>query len=62
MNAIKKLRCINRLTQLQLAKEINVDRSTIAKWETGSSKPNVNKLPIIAKVLNCSINDLFEAS
>lgn len=47
------------LTQESLAKLINVDRSTIAKWETGEASPRSDKLPTLANVLNCTIDDLF---
>ena len=39
---------------------LNVDRSTIAKWETGEAMPRADKLPEIAKILGCTIDDLFE--
>ena len=60
MNVIQKLRNKNKLTQEQLANILSVDRSTIAKWETGEAMPRADKLPEIAKALNCTIDDLFE--
>ena len=48
------------LTQTQLAKVLKVSRSTISMWETGEAYPRTDKLPDLAKILNCSINDLFE--
>lgn len=59
---IKKLRESNKMTQEELGKEIGVTRSTIAMWETNSAKPRSDKIPLLAKVLNCSIEDLFETN
>ena len=57
MNNLKELREKANLTQESLAKLINVDRSTIAKWETGEASPRSDKT--LANVLNCTIDDLF---
>lgn len=59
MYMLKELREKANLTQESLAKLINVDRSTIAKWETGEASPRSDKLPTLANVLNCTIDDLF---
>ena len=48
MNNLKELREKANLTQESLAKLINVDRSTIAKWETGEASPRSDKLPTLA--------------
>nr|DAX58848.1 MAG TPA: helix-turn-helix domain protein [Caudoviricetes sp.] len=59
MENILKYRKMKNLTQIELAKMLNVDRSTVAKWETGGALPTADKLPKIAKALNCKIDDLF---
>lgn len=46
-------------TQEYVAKELAVDRSTIAKWEAGESMPRADKLPRLAKLFGCTIDDLF---
>lgn len=46
-------------TQQQLADKIHEDRTTIAKWESGYVFPRAEKLPMIADVLHCSIDQLF---
>ncbi len=56
---IKELREKKKLKQEDIAKELNIDRSTVAKWETGESTPRTDKLPILAKILDCTVNDLF---
>lgn len=60
MNAIKFYRKNVGLSQLQLAEKVGVDRSTVAKWETGICIPTgVEKLRKLSSVLRCSIDDLF---
>lgn len=56
---IKTLRIKNGFRQKDLAKELDVDRSTIAKWETGEAVPKTERLPEIARVLSCTIEDLY---
>lgn len=56
---IKVLREKANMTQTQLAEKVNIDRSAVAKWETGVASPHTDKLPIIAKALGCKIDDLF---
>jgi transcriptional regulator with XRE-family HTH domain len=39
---------------------MGVDRSTVAKWESGISSPKSAVLPKLANVLGCNIEKLFE--
>lgn len=57
---IKELRMSKNLTQDELAKKMNVTRSTVSMWETGAAFPPGNKLPKLAEVLGCSIDDLYK--
>lgn len=59
MNGIAELRMKAGLKQQDLADALHVDRSTIAKWETGAAFPTGKKLPQVAKVLKCEIGELF---
>jgi len=59
MNSIKFMREALKITQVQLAKLLKVRQSTVAMWENGKNKPRADKLPQLAKVLQCSIDDLF---
>ncbi len=34
-------------------------RSTVSKWENGESRPKIKTLPQLAKLLNCSIEELI---
>ena len=56
---IKELRIGKGMTQEELAKKMEVERSTVAKWETGVAFPPGNKLPKLAEVLGCTIDDLY---
>lgn len=56
---IRALRKNKGYRQEDLARELFVDRSTIAKWETGEAIPRASRLPKLAKILSCTIEDLY---
>ena len=47
------------MSQQAVALEIGVDRSTVAKWESGKSRPRAELLPKLAKLFGCSIEELL---
>lgn len=57
---IRNKRLQKNMTQQEVADCIGVDRTTVAKWESGTAFPTANKLPKLAKTLGCTIDDLFE--
>lgn len=57
---IKVLRKTQNLSQAELASMLSIQRSTIAKWETGRTMPRSDLLPRIAKALNCTIDELLQ--
>ena len=59
-NNLIRLRKECNLTQCELAKQLGVRQSTIAMWESGEVMPTADKLPRIAKILGCTIDDLFK--
>lgn len=59
MNNIKNLRKKEKLTQIDLAKKLKIGQSTVAMWEAGEAMPRADKLPELAKILGCTIDDLF---
>ncbi|RPF41890.1 DNA-binding XRE family transcriptional regulator [Hydrogenoanaerobacterium saccharovorans] len=59
MANIEKLRRKAKLSQMQLATAMGVTQGTVSQWETGEIKPRANKLIELAKILNCSIDELF---
>lgn len=60
MIAIKEKRKKINMSQKELADKVGVDRTSIAKWESGAAIPAALKLPKIAEVLGCSIDELFD--
>lgn len=59
MIALRKNREKLKLTQEHLAQYCGVDRATVSKWETGEYMPRADKLPKLAKLLNCTVDDLL---
>jgi transcriptional regulator with XRE-family HTH domain len=59
MHRIRELRIAQKLSQQELATKLGIDRSTVAKWETGTHSPRTDKLRHLAKVLNCSLEELL---
>ncbi len=46
-------------TQETFAASLGVTRSRLAAWETGRIWPSSEQLPDIARLLGCSIDDLY---
>lgn len=59
MADIRKIRGKVGLTQTQIALQLNVDQTTVAKWEQDGCYPRACLLPALADLLHCSIDDLF---
>ena len=58
---IKERRAALGITQEALAEQVGVGRSSVAHWETGRKTPTTDKLPDLARVLRCRVEDLFKA-
>jgi len=56
---LKNKRVDAGLTQNELAALLGVNQSTIASWEVGTKYPSADKLPDLARVLGCMIDELF---
>lgn len=61
LNTFQKLRKEAGITQEELAGKLQIDRSTVAKWESSMSLPRSDLLPKIAKVLGCTIDELLKS-
>ena len=60
MIALKKIRSQANMTQVELARQLNVAQSSVAAWENNeSSYPRAELLPALADLLHCTIDDLF---
>lgn len=60
MSNIQKLRERAKFTQKNLAEKLGVGQSTVAMWESGAQMPRADKLPELARILGCTIDELFE--
>lgn len=58
-NKIKALRELKKWSQEELARRLQVSRSTIGNYEQGIRKPNYEDLEAIADVFNCPISYLI---
>lgn len=56
---LKVLRKNNGMTQKELSQALGVALSTVAMWETGNRKPDLEMLQHIAKYFNVSVDTLF---
>lgn len=53
------LRRKNNITQERMAAECGVSRSAVAKWETGTSVPDLYKLESIKNIFNVTVDELL---
>ena len=56
---LKRIRMERNLSQLQLAEQLYIDRSTIARWENGKRLPDHLLLARLADCLNVDISELL---
>ncbi len=59
MNIFQSMRKEAGISQAMLADRVGVERSTVAKWETGTSLPRADLLPKLADVLGCTVDELL---
>ena len=55
----KVLRKKANLTQAQIAEALNIGQSTVSMWESGENLPRADKLPQLARLLGCTVDDLL---
>lgn len=60
MTNIAQLRKEKGLRQSDLAQELGIDRSTVAKWETGEALPRVDKLIKISIFFGVPIESILK--
>ena len=61
-DSLKKLRTDKGLSQQALADEVFVNRSTIARWESGSRLPDAMMISRISGILGADVNELLSAA
>ena len=59
MKQIQRKRLKLGMTQADLAGALGVDPSTVAKWESEKAYPRADLLPKIARLLGCTIDELY---
>ena len=58
---IKNARTIKKLTQEQVAEDLNVSRQTISNWENGVSVPNINTLILISEKFDIPVDEMLKS-
>lgn len=61
MKTIADYRKERGLSQENMGKALGVGQSAVAMWETGENLPRADKLPQLAEILGCSIDELMAA-
>lgn len=56
---IRKLRTEKHLKQMDLALKLGIKSNTLSQYETGDRNPSVEMLAKIAKVLDCTVDELI---
>ena len=56
---IYQLRKENRMTQLQLANQMNISDKAVSKWERGLGCPELSLLPELSKIFNVDLEKLL---
>lgn len=59
--ALQLLRGEQGLTQQQLTAKLNVERSTVASWETGRRIPDAETAALLSKCLGVDVGELLRA-
>ena len=59
LNNIKRFRHKLNISQAALAYSMRVAQQAVAKWEAGESMPRADRLPELARILGCTIDELF---
>lgn len=60
MNGFEKYRLEAGLTQVEAARSLGVSQGTISTWENGLAFPTGVKMPAVAALYKCTIDQLFE--
>lgn len=56
---IAQVRKERKLTQKQLAEQMNISDKTVSKWERGGGFPEVSLIQPLCEVLQINVNELF---
>lgn len=59
---IAKLRKEHKMTQCELAKQLNISDKAVSKWESGNGYPDITQLPAISEIFGVSIDYLLKGN
>ena len=57
---LRTLRIQNGYKQVDVAHELHIDRSVVAKWESGKARPSLDVLMPLAHMYRVSVERLIE--
>lgn len=57
--SIKRQREKANINQVDLARKVGVTQGMVSQWENGDFMPRADKLPLIAKTLKCTVDELL---
>ncbi len=60
MSFIKERRTALNMSQIDLGNAVGATQASVSQWENGIAFPAADKLPKIAEVLKCTIDELFQ--
>ena len=60
-NRFRGLRISAGLTQKEVADYLGISQVSVWQWENNENMPRADKLPAIAKLFGCTVNDLIGA-
>ena len=60
MNPFEYYRKKMNLTQAEVAEMLGLDQTTVSRWERGRKLPRADRLPRIAEIYRCSVDDLLK--
>ena len=56
---LKELRTEKGVTQIQIAKIVNMSKMAISHWEKGNSEPSIEQLKILANYFDVTVDYLI---
>ncbi len=56
---IKKIRTERKLTQAQMAEQLNVTRQAVSNWENNRNLPDIEMLILMSRVFQISLDELI---
>ena len=60
MNAFEYYRKKSGLSQQEVATKLGLDQTAVSAWEKSKKMPRAERMPSIAALFQCSIDDLYK--